>query len=158
SHRKPSVLSISWGFAEGQDIWSAAAIQAVNEAFQAGAAMGVTICCASGDDGSRDQINDGLAHCDFPSSSDYVLACGGTTLQSSGSRITSETVWNDGADGGATGGGVSDMIDLPAWQANAHVPPSVNAGQRVGRGVPDVAGNADPQTGYQILADGQSGI
>jgi len=158
SQRKPSVLSISWGFAEGQDIWSAAAIQAVNEAFQAGAAMGVTICCAAGDDGSRDQVNDGLAHVDFPSTSAYVLACGGTTLQSSGNNITSETVWNDGVDGGSTGGGVSDDIALPAWQANANIPPSVNPGHHVGRGVPDVAGNADPETGYQVLADGQSGV
>ena len=158
SVHNPSVLSISWGYAEGQLIWSAAAIQAVNEAFQAAAAMGVTVCCAAGDDGSRDQIDDGLAHCDFPCTSAFVLACGGTTLQSSGTSITSETVWNDGPNGGATGGGISDSIDLPTWQANANVPPSVNPGGRIGRGVPDVAGNADPETGYQILADGQQGI
>jgi kumamolisin len=158
SVHKPSVLSISWGFAEGQQIWSAAAIQAVEEAFQAAATMGVTVCVAAGDDGSRDQVDDGLAHCDFPASSAYVLACGGTSLKSSGTAITSETVWNDGANGGAGGGGISDTIDLPTWQANAHVPPSVNPGGRIGRGVPDVAGNADPETGYQILADGQSGI
>ncbi|MGC9952255.1 MAG: S53 family peptidase [Bryobacteraceae bacterium] len=154
---KPSVISISWGFAEGRDIWSSQAIQAVNEAFQAAAAMGVTVCCAAGDDGSRDQVDDGLAHCDFPASSAWVLACGGTTLHSSATTITSETVWNDGDNGGATGGGISDTISLPAWQANAHVPPSVNPGARIGRGVPDVAGNADPETGYQILADGQPG-
>jgi kumamolisin len=158
SQRKPSVLSISWGFAEGQDIWSAAAIQAVNEGFQAAAAMGVTVCCAAGDDGSRDQITDGHAHCDFPASSAFVLACGGTTLQGSGKNITSETVWNEGADGGSTGGGISDAIALPSWQSGAGVPPSVNPGHRVGRGVPDVAGNADPETGYQILADGQAGV
>ena len=157
SVHKPSVLSISWGFAEGQLIWSSQAIQAVNEAFQAAAAMGVTVCCAAGDDGSRDQVDDGLAHCDFPASSAFVLACGGTTLQSSGTNIISETVWNDGPDGGATGGGISDTIDLPTWQANANVPPSVNPGGRIGRGVPDVAGNADPETGYLILADGQQG-
>ena len=156
--RKPSVISISWGFAEGNDIWSAQAIQAVNEAFQAAAAMGVTVCCAAGDDGSRDQIDDGLAHCDFPASSAFVLACGGTTLQGSRGNIRSETVWNDGDNGGATGGGISDFIDLPAWQNSAKVPPSVNPGHRVGRGVPDVAGNADPNTGYRVLADGQSGI
>jgi len=158
SQRKPSVLSISWGFAEGQDIWSAAAIQSVNEAFQAGAAMGVTICCAAGDDGSRDQITDGHAHVDFPSSSAFVLACGGTTLHSSGKSITGESVWNDGVDGGATGGGISDDAALPAWQSGANVPPSINPGNHVGRGVPDVAGNADPETGYQVLADGQSGV
>jgi kumamolisin len=158
SVHNPSVLSISWGYAEGQLIWSAAAIQAVNEAFQAAAAMGVTVCCAAGDDGSRDQVDDGLAHCDFPCTSAFVLACGGTTLQSSGNGITSETVWNDGPNGGATGGGISDSIDPPTWQAKANVPPSVNPDARIGRGVPDVAGNADPETGYQILADGQTGI
>jgi kumamolisin len=157
SAHKPSILSISWGFAEGQQIWSAQAIQAVSEAFQAAAAMGVTVCCAAGDDGSRDQVDDGLAHCDFPASSAFVLACGGTTLQSSGAIIASETVWNDGPSGGASGGGISDRIDRPSWQANAHVPPSVNPGGRIGRGLPDVAGDADPNTGYQILADGQAG-
>ena len=34
----------------------------------------------------------------------------------------------------------------------------MNPGKRVGRGVPDVAGNADPETGYQVLADGQAGV
>ncbi|HUI40443.1 MAG TPA: S53 family peptidase [Terriglobia bacterium] len=155
---RPSVLSISWGFAEGQDIWSAQAIQAVDEAFQAAAAMGVTVCVASGDDGSRDQITDGLAHVDFPSSSEWVLACGGTSLQSSGTQIASEVVWNDGDQGGASGGGISDNIALPSWQAKAGVPPSVNPAGHVGRGVPDVAGNADPQTGYQVLSDGHKTI
>lgn len=152
---KPSVLSISWGYSEGQYIWSAQAIKAVNEAFQAAAAMGVTVCCASGDDGSRDQVDDGHAHVDFPASSAYVLACGGTRLESSGNQISRETVWNDGAQGGATGGGISDDIALPAWQTSASIPPSINPGAHVGRGVPDVAGNADPATGYQVLADGQ---
>ena len=158
STHNPSILSISWGFAEGQLIWSAQAIQAVNDAFQAAAAMGITVCCAAGDDGSRDQVDDGLAHCDFPCTSAFVLACGGTTIQTKGTSITNETVWNDGPDGGATGGGISDSIDLPTWQANANIPPSVNPGGRIGRGVPDVAGNADPATGYQILADGEQGV
>src|SRR6516225_6380376 len=83
SLHKPSVLSISWGFAEGNDIWSSQAIQTVEQSFLAAAAMGVTVCVASGDDGSRDEIDDGLAHVDYPSSSTSVLACGGTTLQSS---------------------------------------------------------------------------
>ena len=158
SLHKPSVLSISWGFAEGQNIWTAQAIQTVEQSFLAAAAMGVTVCVASGDDGSRDEIDDGLAHVDYPSSSTSVLACGGTTLQSSGSQITSEVVWNEGVKVGATGGGVSDFIDLPNWQGNANVSPSVNPGNHVRRGVPDVAGNADPSTGYQVLADGQQAV
>ena len=152
---KPSVLSISWGYPEGRYIWSAQAVKAVNDAFQAAAAMGVTVCCASGDDGSRDQVDDGHAHVDFPASCAYVLACGGTKLESSGNQISRETVWNGGAHGGATGGGVSDDIARPAWQAGASIPASINPGSHVGRGVPDAAGNADPATGYQVLADGK---
>jgi kumamolisin len=158
SVHNPSVLSISWGFAEGKLIWSAQAVQAVNEAFAAAAAMGISVCVASGDDGSRDDVNDGQTHVDFPASSALVLACGGTTLQSASGKISSETVWNDGPKGGATGGGVSVDIPLPAWQANANVPDSVNPGHQAGRGVPDVAGNADPNTGYHVLADGKESI
>jgi kumamolisin len=158
SLHKPSVISVSWGYAEGNDIWTAQAIQAVDQSLQAAAAMGITVCVASGDDGSRDQITDGLAHVDFPASSEYVLGCGGTTLEGSGSQISSEVVWNDGSNGGASGGGISDNISLPSWQQNASVPPSVNPGRRVGRGVPDVAGNADPNTGFQILSDGVQGV
>ena len=155
---KPSVISISWGFAEGNDIWTPQAIQAVDQAFQSAAAMGITVCVASGDDGSRDEITDGRAHVDFPASSEYVLGCGGTTLEAENNTITSEVVWNDGSNGGAGGGGVSDDIALPSWQANAKVPASVNPGAHVGRGVPDVAGNADPDTGYEVISDGQEGI
>jgi kumamolisin len=63
-------------------------------------------------------------------------------------------VWNDLPNNGATGGGVSATFPLPTWQANANVPSSVNPGNFVGRGVPDVAGDADPFTGYQIDVDG----
>ena len=155
---KPSVISVSWGYAEGNDIWTQQAIQAVDQSLQAAAAIGITVCVASGDDGSRDEITDGLAHVDFPASSEYVLGCGGTTLESSGNQISSEVVWNDGSNGGAGGGGVSDYIALPSWQQNAKVPASVNPGNHVGRGVPDVAANSDPNTGYQILSDGQQGV
>ena len=157
TQNRPSVLSISWGFTEGQDIWTPQAIQTVNQAFQAAALQGITICAASGDDGSRDQLDDGHAHVDFPASSPYVLACGGTTLLFSGDTFSGEKVWNDGGrdqGGGATGGGVSDDIAQPSWQKGI-VPPSVNPGSHVGRGVPDVAGNADGVSGYAILADGQ---
>jgi kumamolisin len=153
----PSVLSISWGYTEGQDIWTSQAIRAVDQAFQAAAVLGVTVCCASGDDGSVDQLADGHAHVDFPASSPYVLACGGTSLQASGGRLIGETVWNNGeraSGGGATGGGISDMNPLPSWQQGI-VPPSVNPNRHVGRGVPDVAGDADENSGYTILVDGQ---
>ena len=148
----PSVISISWGAAESS--WTAQAMSAMDDAFQDAAALGVTVCCASGDNGSSDGEKDGLQHVDFPASSPYALACGGTHLEGTGTSIGSEVVWSD-ADGGATGGGVSDTFDLPTWQDAANVPQSANHDKRKGRGVPDVAGDADPATGYQVLVDGQ---
>jgi kumamolisin len=150
----PSVISISWGSPESS--WTVQAMQTMDQAFQAAAALGITVCCAAGDNGSGDGVNDQHAHVDFPSSSPYALGCGGTRLVSTGGKVTAETVWNDAAtNGGATGGGISDQFGLPTWQARASIPPSVN-NQHVGRGVPDVAGDADPQTGYQVYVDGQS--
>lgn len=158
SVHNPSILSVSWGYPEGQMTWTSQAMTAVNDALQAAAAMGVTVCVASGDDGSRDEVDDGQAHVDFPASSPFVLACGGTTLTSSGNTISSETVWNDGSNGGASGGGVSAVFPVPTWQSKAGVPPSVNPGNKTGRGVPDVSGDADPNTGYGVLSDGQQEV
>lgn len=154
--RKPSVVSISWGGPESS--WTDQALTSYNQAFHDAALLGVTVCCASGDDGSADGTTDGLAHTDFPSSSPNVLACGGTRLESSGGTITKEVVWNHGPGNGASGGGVSDKFPLPAYQANANVPVSVNTSHFKGRGVPDVSGDADPSTGYQIHVDGKDAV
>jgi kumamolisin len=157
STNNPSVVSISWGGPESS--WTQQAMTSMDEAFQAAAAMGVTVCVAAGDDGSTDGVTDGLQHVDFPASSPNVLACGGTTLVASGNSITSETTWNELANNeGATGGGISDVFPLPTWQNGVGVPPSANPNQNVGRGVPDVSGDADPTTGYTTLVDGQSGV
>ena len=147
----PGVISISWGGPESS--WTAQALSALDAACQSAAALGITITVASGDNGSTDGGTGN--NVDFPASSPHVLACGGTKLSGNGSTITSEVVWNEQATGeGASGGGVSNVFPLPSWQANANVPaPSVSTG---GRGVPDVAGDADPETGYQIRVDGQS--
>jgi kumamolisin len=147
----PTAISISWGGPE--DSWTEQARQAMDEACADAAALGITVLVAAGDNGSADGEGDGAAHCDFPASSPHVLACGGTSLRldPSTGKIATETVWNDGSNGGATGGGVSTAFPVPAWQAGAGVPGS-------GRGVPDVSGNADPDTGYQILVDGQPGV
>lgn len=153
----PSIISISWGGPESS--WTQQAMTSMDEAFQAAAAMGISVCVTAGDDGSTDGVSDGLQHVDFPASSPNVLACGGTHLIGSGTTITTETVWNELANNeGATGGGISVVFPLPSYQSAAQVPPSVNAGHKVGRGVPDVAGNADPTTGYITLVDGQSGV
>ncbi len=152
---RPSVISISWGDAEST--WTQQGIQALDQVFQEAAMLGVTVLAASGDDGSSDGVSDGLAHVDYPASSQYVLGCGGTKMQEakSGTAIASEVVWNDLPSGGATGGGVSDVFPLPTWQSGVNVPPSANPGGRTGRGVPDVAGDADPDTGYVVRADGK---
>ncbi len=139
-----SVISISWGAPESD--WTQQARDALNAAIEAASAVGVTVCVASGDGGSSDGVGDGANHADFPASSSYVLGCGGTTLHASGQQIGSETVWPD------SGGGVSDFFALPSWQSKAGVPAS--GGATGGRGVPDVAGDADPDTGYQIRVDG----
>jgi kumamolisin len=157
STNNPSIISISWGGPESS--WTQQAMTSMDEAFQAAAAIGVSVCVAAGDDGSTDGVNDGLNHVDFPASSPNALACGGTRLTGSGTTITSETVWNELADQeGATGGGISDVFPLPSYQSGAGVPPSANPNHNVGRGVPDVAGDADPTTGYVTLVDGQSGV
>ncbi len=140
--RKPSVISISWGGPE--DSWTQQSQTALNAALQDAAMLGVTVTVASGDNGSSDGQTDKKLHVDFPASSPYALACGGTTLKGSGSKISSEMVWNETANKeGATGGGVSTVFSLPDYQASAGVPtnPQTNF---VGRGVPDVAGDADP--------------
>jgi kumamolisin len=145
---KPSVISISWGGPESS--WTGQSMAQYDQAFQAAAAVGVTVCAAAGDNGSADGVKDGHAHVDFPASSPYVLGCGGTKLMASGTAISSETVWNESPDS-ATGGGVSGTFPRPAYQNKVPLPAPANKG----RGVPDVAGDADPATGYRVRVDGQ---
>jgi kumamolisin len=152
----PIVVSISWG--QSEDQWSAQSRTAMDQAFADAAALGVTVTIAAGDNGSSDDPSEQTqVHCDFPASSPNALACGGTKLigNTSSFAITSEVVWNElGSSEGAGGGGISDVFPLPSYQANAGVPTSA-AGGGTGRGVPDVAGNADPVTGYLVVVDGQ---
>ena len=153
----PSVISISWGGPESS--WTQQSLTQFNTLLEDAATLGVTVCVASGDNGSTDGLTDGLQHVDFPASSPYSLACGGTNLTSVGGQYGSETVWNEMASQeGAGGGGVSDVFPKPAYQANVNVPASVNPGNFVGRGVPDVCGDADPVTGYDVLVDGQASV
>ena len=149
----PSVISISWGGPESS--WTTQAMRAMDQAFVDAALLGVTVTCASGDNGSDDRVGDGRAHADFPASSPNVLACGGTRIAGSATAITDERTWNDGALGGSSGGGISDVFDPPPYQAAANLPKSANPGARVGRGVPDVAGDASPASGYAVRVDGR---
>jgi kumamolisin len=179
----PVAVSISWG--QSEDAWSAQSRAAMDSAMADAAVLGVTITVASGDNGSTDGASDGAQHCDFPASSPHALACGGTRLEiTSAGGIYAETVWNDttagSQGGGAGGGGYSDVFGVPAWQASVVAPAGASGGPAAtaaaadperrhpnppggpapassrGRGVPDVAGNADPVTGYKIVANGQS--
>ena len=150
---KPSVISISWGGPESS--WTQQAMTAFDSAFQAAAAVGITVCVASGDNGSSDGVTDGADHVDFPASSPHALACGGTNLQVSGNEISGEFVWNDGAQGGSGGGGVSSFFALPAWQDGLQTTKtSGSIGPLTMRGMPDVCGDADPETGYNVRIDG----
>ena len=153
----PSVISISWGGPEST--WTSQAMTAMDEAFQAAATLGITVCIASGDNGSSDGVSDGADHVDFPASSPFALACGGTSLQAAGGAISSETVWNDGAKGGASGGGISSFFAIPSWQSGlSAVSTDGKSVALTMRGVPDVAGNADPDTGYDVRVDGSDTV
>lgn len=167
SVNSPSVISISWGGPE--DSATGQFIDDFNTALEDAQNLGITVLVASGDNGAADEGPnewDGKAHVDFPSSSPLVLACGATTIDTSGTTLQGEGAWNQGfADTdpqvdsfGSVGGGISDVItDVPAWQTDLTMPANVN-GSGPGRGVPDVTGNGDPQSGYKIIVDGQVGV
>jgi len=152
---KPSIISISWGGPENS--WTAQARDALNAAFEDASTMGVTVLAASGDNGASDGDSTGTPTVDFPAASPYAIGCGGTRLTLSGGSIASEQAWNELASNeGATGGGVSENFTLPGYQKGANVPKAPNG--FVGRGVPDVAGNADPETGYSVVVDGDQTV
>jgi kumamolisin len=154
---RPSVISISWGSAEST--WTAQAMTAMDEAFQAASTMGITVCVASGDGGSSDGVTGGGDHVDFPASSPFALGCGGTSLQATRKSITKEVVWNDGAQGGASGGGISSFFARPSWQSGlTAVRKNGKSVTLAKRGVPDVSGDADPDTGYAVRIDGTNTV
>lgn len=147
--RDYAAVSTSWGSPES--LWTPAAMEAMDHAFQLGALRGIVHTVAAGDNGSTDARRDGRQHADHPASAPHAVGCGGTRLIAEEGRRISESVWNElRGNQGATGGGVSSHFPVPRYQAGAGVRP-VSADTRLcGRGVPDVAGNADPLTGYVI--------
>ena len=148
----PAALSISWGSAESG--WAPQDITAMSAAFADAAKLGVTVTAASGDSLATDGVSDGKAHVDYPASDPSVLGCGGTFLGSTAGKITAETVWQ--SNGGGTGGGISGLFAPPAYQHGVKLPAKAPKGG--GRGVPDVAGDADPDSGYRIVTGGKTGI
>ena len=142
-----NIITISWGAPEVS--WSSNQLNAYNTLFQTASANNISIFCAAGDNGSTDgAVGNNV---DFPSSSPYVVACGGTSLSTSNNTILSETVWNNNSDTSSTGGGVSSFFSKPNYQNNIEFMNQYNK-----RGVPDVSGNADPNTGYLIYLQGQT--
>ena len=157
----PGVLSISWGWDENQPfnntvLWSPAAIDHVNHSLLAAAQLGITVCVSTGDEGSRGAGSGRPRACQLPATSPYVLAVGGTTLHArksaKGQTAITDVVWNDGP-GSGTGGGVSDITPVPSYQ-EGKVPRSINPGNFAGRAIPDVAADADPNTGYLVMSGG----
>jgi kumamolisin len=149
----PSVISISWGWPELESIqglsWTQAAIDAVSATFQEAASLGITIFVASGDHGSSCGLSGKKAHVGYPGSDPWITSCGGTILSNVSKSSFKENTWQD-HDGWATGGGISDVFTtVPSWQSTANLPGSVNDGHK-GRGIPDVAGNADNASGYDL--------
>jgi kumamolisin len=140
---RPTVLSISWGSAE--KFWQPGPRDAIQAALADAVRLKVSVTAASGDYLATGGLSDGAAHVFFPSSSPYVLACGGTKLNLQDGAIASEKVWKEETIG--TGGGISDVFPVPDYQMNASLPQSVTTGKK-GRGVPDVAAAAASVPGY----------
>lgn len=136
------VCSISWGADEAN--WGAQAGNDMEQAAAAATAAGMIVFAASGDNDSSDG-GPTPANVDLPASAPHVIGCGGTSK-----TRTEETVWNNdpgNASGSGTGGGYSTLFTpMPPWQAGAPHGP--------GRMVPDIAANADPNTGYNIVVHG----
>lgn len=148
----PSVISISWGAAEVY--WSNSSMQQMNNALQYCISKGISVFAAAGDNGASDGVNNGKVNVDFPASSPYITACGGTKLTVYNNRRSTEVVWNEtNSDSGATGGGVSTVFPVPSYQSK-YVRYNTDTGLP-GRAVPDVSGDADPTTGYIVDVDGQ---
>ena len=120
--RRPSIVSISWGMPEDGFATSRRYDQ-TRQLFLSCALLGITFVCASGDAGAGDILPedaafDGQRHVDFPSVVPEVTAVGGTKLVPKGSSFA-ESAWNDGPNRGATGGGFSRFVAVPAWQKAA---------------------------------------
>jgi kumamolisin len=154
---RPCVISISWG---GPEAGTEQTRHAWDDLAASAASLGTAICIASGDNGAADESPqypdafDGRRHVDAPADTPHVLACGGTrVISSNGTARQAEVAWNDGNNGGASGGGVSTVFPVPPWQQAADC--IAEGAQPIqGRGVPDVAADASPNSGYLVRADG----
>jgi kumamolisin len=158
--KQNSAISISWGGREST--WSDQAIDNMERAFKKAALKGISNFAASGDTGAGDlnpnQPDDGKFVVDFPASDMWVTATGGTKLSINTEGNPDDVAWNEGKSS-STGGGISQIFPIPEYQKGITMPDNANKFKtRPGRGVPDLAGDADPFTGYKIHVGGQDGV
>lgn len=133
----PSILSISFGYPER--VWTPVALTILDELFAAAALIGISVFCATGDNGAERDA-EGNPHVLAPASSAFAHACGGTDLSTG-----AEVAWAKG------GGGFSERVDVPPWQGAASVYAAA-CGRKPGRGLPDFAAEAMP--GYSVCFEG----
>jgi kumamolisin len=148
-------VSCSWGSAE--DETDSTDFTSESSALMQMSSQGQTFFSAAGDSGAYDDPQSSALEVDDPGSQPYAISVGGTTiaLNSNGS-YASESSWgeenedNQGPEGG--GGGISIHWPIPSWQSL--VSNSSNSASATMRNVPDISLNANPDTGYDIYADG----
>jgi len=133
------VINVSLGECE-TDTTQDGSMAADDQLFKTAEAQGQTFSISSGDSGA-DECGDGGTTPSYPASSPYVIAVGGTTLNTSGSTYTSETAWS------GSGGSPSLVEPRPTWQT------AVTGSFRV---VPDVAFDADPNSGALVIVNGRN--
>lgn len=137
-------LSTSYGYFEAQ--LSTATLQSEAVIFKQMAAQGQSLFGAAGDSGALGYNSSGqqVVTVVDPAVQPYVVAVGGTSVSvASGGRWQSETTWSGG------GGGVSRLWQRPSYQAMLSAQPGAYSSTL--RNAPDVAMNADPNTGFQIV-------
>jgi kumamolisin len=155
----PTVITISYGWGPDDDtqFTTPAEFSEMDQLFQDAASLDITVLVSTGDSGAMIQSTT-QAQVSFPATDPWVIACGGTTIGNIGGGAFDEVVWNDtfGQNSGATGGGVSVLFStVPSYQDGLNIPTRVNTGT-VGRGIPDIAGNASPNSGYAEFLGGNS--
>ena len=137
-----SAVSMSWGMAEYSGVTSLDSYFTTPTGH-----TGVTFVASSGDEGAYS--NGSTVSVNYPAASPNVLAVGGTslTLDSSGNYL-SESAWGHGTlprSSGGSGGGLSVYESQPSYQHGIVTQSSTQ------RGVPDIALDADPNTGVAIV-------
>ncbi len=122
-------------------------VTADDQVFMQADAQGQTFWVSSGDTGSAcgpSPVGAIPHQVEYPASSRYVVAVGGTTLTDAPRQPEGEIAWTGG------GGGQSLVESAPVWQSNAGTFVA-----RLGRGVPDVSLDADPKSGYLVMVKGK---